>query len=171
MKLAKLANDLKAQLSDLTEAAKRSGIAQPKADSEVTESQAAAIKTILAGNEPAMPQGEPIGVYSGLLLQLVEQVARERLAIARMRPQIEQMLNAAVAQYKVTGGTLPPNPGLHPWVLALAEVEGEPSFSDEFGSLDNLPVLDLEAWANDPAGALMPSAELLIEPAKEEIKP
>lgn len=160
MKLQKLANELKKTPAEVLAAAEAVGIAGAKPDTDVSDEQRSAIESFLtSGVRPCADM--PADGSVDLVRRLVAEIACERVASAKLRPQIEQLLDSAIAEYRANG-TVPANPLLREYVPVIAQAEGAP-MTISVESIELQP-LNLLSWANDPEG----SADSLLLPA---IKP
>lgn len=167
MKIQKLANDLKLSPDEVIAAAVAVGIAEAKKDTDISDSQRAAIETYLVdGAAPDQATAGSDGDTLATVKQMVVQITRERVLQANLKPQVERMIDAALEEYR-RNGTTPANPLLAQCIPMLAGAERAQQVL-EVGAI-TLPEISLVEWANDPNGgatSLLLSAEpqpLVIE--------
>lgn len=160
MRLQKLANDLKRSPEEVITAAVAVGIADAKRDTDISTEQRETIEAYLAnGAAPAQPTPGADGDTLAAVKQMVVQITRERVMQASLRPQVEDMIDAALEEYR-RSGTTPNNPLLQECIPMLAGAESRQQVLD-IASI-TLPEISLMDWANDPDGgatSLLLSAE------------
>lgn len=161
MKLQKFAIELERPLAELIQAAGKAGIVEPKGSTELSDEQVNQIKAVLDGGQSAQPIGG-VAPYQAIVLGLLDEVGKEMIAGAALKPQVQEMLAKAVAEYQANH-TLPPNPDVARWVSAIASAQFTRSPQSDVIDVEafSLPRLDLAGWANDPTSSQLLLAEEL----------